>query len=69
MLETHLPSSLSSLELAFQIVAIYAFDNVINRPIHSALKENWNFIIYHLNTNNKVHTCHCEDIFRFIASY
>ena len=31
------PSSLSSLELAFQIVAIYAFDNIINRPIYSAL--------------------------------
>lgn len=34
-----LPSSLSSLKLAFQIVAVYAFNNVLNRPIYSALKE------------------------------
>lgn len=31
------PSCLSSLELAFQIVATYAFDNVLNRLIYSAL--------------------------------
>lgn len=30
-------SSLSSLEVASQIIATYAFDNVINRPIYSAL--------------------------------
>ena len=28
-------------ELAFQIIAIYAFDNVLNRPIYSALQKQW----------------------------
>lgn len=41
------PSSLSSLELAFQIGAVYAFNNVLNRPVYSALKEMQYFINYY----------------------
>lgn len=38
----NLPSSLSGLKLVFQIVAVYAFDNVFNRPIYSTLQKQWN---------------------------
>lgn len=43
----HIPSSLSSLELAFQIGAVYSFNNVLNRPIYSALKEMQYLINYY----------------------
>jgi hypothetical protein len=31
------PNSFSSLEQIFQIIVVYIFDDVINRPIHSAV--------------------------------
>ena len=48
------PCSLGSLELAFQIVAIYASDNVLNRPSYSALVVGFCFLFFSSADNQEI---------------